>query len=55
MLEDKTLHPELPASPLPDAAHHDGRDPDRVSFTATLRIVRQTIAQPGAFPPSAPA
>lgn len=26
MLEDKTLHPELPASPLPDAAHHDGAD-----------------------------
>lgn len=40
---------------MADAAHHGGRDPDRVSFTATLRIVRQTIAQPGAFPPSAPA
>jgi Transposase DDE domain len=33
------------------AAAHAGRDPDRVSFVATLRIVRQSIAQQGAFPP----
>lgn len=36
------------------AADHAGHDPDRVSFTAALRIVRQSIAQQGAFPPSAP-
>jgi hypothetical protein len=35
------------------AAEHAGHDPDRVSFTAALRIVRQTIAHQGAFPPSA--
>jgi hypothetical protein len=35
------------------AADHAGHDPDRVSFTAALRIVRQTISQQGAFPPSA--
>jgi hypothetical protein len=34
-----------------DAARHSGHDPDRVSFTAALRIVRRSIAQPGAFPP----
>ena len=39
-------------SVMADAAHHGGRDPDRVSFTATLRIVRQSVAQQGAFPPS---
>ena len=33
------------------AATHAGHDPDRVSFVAALRITRQTIAQPGAFPP----
>jgi len=33
------------------AAHHGGHDPDRVSFTATLRIVRSTIARQGAFSP----
>jgi Insertion element 4 transposase N-terminal/Transposase DDE domain len=33
------------------AAQHAGRDPDRVSFVATLRIVRQSVAQQGAFPP----
>jgi hypothetical protein len=38
-------------SVMADAAHHCGRDPDRVSFTATLRIVRQSVAQQGAFPP----
>ena len=38
-------------SVMADAAHHGGRDPDRVSFTATLRIVRQSVAQQGAFPP----
>lgn len=38
-------------SVMTDAAHHSGRDPDRVSFTATLRIVRQSVAQQGAFPP----
>lgn len=34
-----------------DAARHNGHDPDRVSFTAALRIIRRTVAQPGAFPP----
>jgi hypothetical protein len=34
-----------------DAARHSGHDPDRVSFTAALRIVRRSVAQPGAFPP----
>jgi hypothetical protein len=34
-----------------EAATHSGHDPDRVSFVAALRITRQTIAHPGAFPP----
>jgi hypothetical protein len=34
-----------------DAATHAGRDPDRVSFVAALRISRRSIAQQGAFPP----
>lgn len=34
-----------------DAALHAGRDPDRVSFVAALRISRRSIAQAGAFPP----
>jgi hypothetical protein len=33
------------------AAEHAGEDPDRVSFTAALRITRQSVAQQGAFPP----
>ncbi len=33
------------------AATHSGHDPDRVSFVAALRIIRQTVAHPGAFPP----
>ncbi len=37
---------------MTQAATHAARDPDRVSFVAALRIVRQTLAQPGAFPPS---
>ena len=36
------------------AATHSGHDPDRISFVAALRITRQTIAHPGAFPPSPP-
>ncbi len=36
------------------AASHSGHDPDRISFVAALRITRQTIAHPGAFPPSPP-
>ena len=35
-----------------DAAEHAGRDPDRVSFVAALRISRRSIAGQGAFPPS---
>ena len=35
-----------------EAADHAGRDPDRVSFVAALRISRRSIAQQGAFPPS---
>jgi len=34
-----------------DTATHTGRDPDRVSFVAALRISRRSIAQVGAFPP----
>jgi hypothetical protein len=34
-----------------DAAVHAGRDPDRVSFVAALRISRRSIAQQGAFSP----
>ena len=36
---------------MAQAAEHTGHDPDRVSFVAALRITRQTIAHPGAFPP----
>lgn len=34
-----------------DAAIEAGRDPDRISFVAALRISRRSIAQQGAFPP----
>ena len=37
-----------------DAARTAGRDPDRVSFVAALRISRRSIAQLGVFPPSGP-
>jgi hypothetical protein len=36
---------------MAEAANHSGHDPDRVSFVAALRITRQTLAHPGAFPP----
>jgi hypothetical protein len=36
---------------MAEAATHSGHDPDRVSFVAALRIVRQTLAHPGAFSP----
>jgi hypothetical protein len=36
---------------MTQAAEHAGEDPDRVSFTAALRITRQSVAQQGAFPP----
>lgn len=36
---------------MAEAATHSGHDPDRVSFVAALRIIRQTLAHPGAFPP----
>ncbi len=36
---------------MAQAAVHSGHDPDRVSFVAALRIIRQTLAHPGAFPP----
>lgn len=39
---------------MAQAAEHAGHDPDRLSFTAALRIVRQTVSQQGSFPPSAP-
>lgn len=32
-------------------AEYGGRDPDRVSFTASLRSIRSTLAQAGDFPP----
>lgn len=38
-------------SVMAQAAQHSGHDPDRISFIATLRIVRQSVAQQGAFPP----
>ena len=36
---------------MSEAAAHAGRDPDHVSFTAALRIARQSVAQQGAFSP----
>ena len=36
---------------MADTAAHAGRDPDRVSFVATLRIIRQSIAHAGDFSP----
>ena len=36
---------------MAQAATHSGHDPDRISFVAALRITRQTLAHPGAFPP----
>ena len=36
---------------MAQAATHSGHDRDRVSFVAALRITRQTLAHPGAFPP----
>lgn len=36
---------------MAEAAAHAGRDPDRVSFVAALRITRQTLAHPGVFSP----
>lgn len=36
---------------MSQAADHAGRDPDRLSFTAALRIARQSVAQQGAFSP----
>lgn len=37
---------------MADAATHSGHDPDRVSFTRTLRMVRRSVTQ-GSFSPSA--
>jgi len=34
------------------AAHDADVDPDRVSFTAALRITRRSLSQAGGFPPS---
>ena len=39
---------------MAQAADHAGHDPDRVSFTGALRIVRQTVSQQGSFPPQHP-
>ena len=39
---------------MAQAADHAGHDPDRVSFTTALRIVRQTVSQQGSFPPQHP-
>jgi hypothetical protein len=36
---------------MAEAAAHAGRDPDRVSFVAALRITRQSLAHPGVFSP----
>ena len=35
-----------------EAAHNAEVDPDRVSFTAALRITRRSLSQAGGFPPS---
>jgi hypothetical protein len=35
-----------------EAAHQAGIDPDRVSFTAALRITRRTLSQARDFSPS---
>ena len=40
---------------MTQAAEHAGHDPDRISFTAALPIVRHTVAQQGAFPLTSPA
>ncbi|MFV0372686.1 MAG: IS4 family transposase, partial [Microbacterium sp.] len=37
-----------------DAATHTGHDPARLSFVTALRVSRRSIAEQGAFPPSAP-
>jgi Insertion element 4 transposase N-terminal/Transposase DDE domain len=39
---------------MAQTAEVGGRDPDRVSFVAALRITRRSIAHQGDFPPSAP-
>ena len=39
---------------MSEAADHAGHDPDRVSFTSALRVVRQTVSQQGSFPPAHP-
>jgi hypothetical protein len=36
---------------MADTAAHAGHDPDRGSFVATLRIIRQSIAHAGDFSP----
>jgi IS4 transposase len=36
---------------MTDTARHSGRDPDRVSFVAALRIARQSVAPRGRFSP----
>ena len=36
---------------MAEAADHAGHDPDRLSFTAAIRIIRQTVAHQGDFPP----
>ncbi|MEU8976957.1 IS4 family transposase [Streptomyces monashensis] len=33
------------------AAQHSGQDPDRISFTRTLRIIRRHVTDQAAFPP----
>jgi DNA-binding transcriptional ArsR family regulator len=39
---------------MADTAQAAGRDPDRVSFVAALRISRRSLAHQGGFCPSAP-
>ena len=36
---------------MTEVADHAGHDPDRISFTAAIRLIRQTIAHQGDFPP----
>ncbi len=36
---------------MPQAALDAGTDPDRISFTRTLRLVRRQVTAQAAFPP----
>ena len=50
-LKERVTGVDLFEALMAQAATHSGHDPDRISFVAALRITRQTLAHPGAFPP----